>query len=644
MVSSRLILVSLFILLVNTTWVSAQFLKFGKYSNEELLLEAVDYEPDARGVVLGESSNITFARGVVHQNIHRRIKVLKDNGKDLGNVKIQYFVGENNVERIAKLSAQIHTSNGENPKVIVLDKSDFYETDEGNGFKAIKFTFPEVGVGSILEYDYTLISYANTFLDPWIFQSNIPTLQSFYQIDVPVYFDYKVIQFGPQTSKYDYRGKNRQGIYSWNLKNLSSIKDEPMMGSIIDHVERVEFQIAGAGWSYRPDKKFLTWQELTDFYKGTTLVDGYIKPSKTVLADLHYPKVEGTQLDKAKAIYDAIRLSFDYSGLAGYYPSQPLKDLLMTQKGARQDINMLLYSLLHKENIEAYPMMLSDKKNGRENLILSPFLGQFNQMIVMVRIEGKTYYLDATNKYAPFGYIDPTLHAAMGYLLRDKDSGIVHVDLAHRSGITQIVTIEANEEMLFQSKSIIRFSDYDGLLTDESKGEDSDDDFIKKYFSKIHNQITDFSYKVKNEGRKQVDVNLTRNFGRLDSDLLVLHPFEYVRFEKNPLVSNERAFPVKFPYAFNDNYSVMIKIPQGYELDDYPMDAELILPGGESIFRYSVTALDGMVKVSATTDLRQHQISPEIYPSFKSFMELWTSKLQEPIVLKKSDKQVALEN
>ena len=91
-----------------------------------------------------------------------------------------------------------------------------------------------------------------------------------------------------------------------------------------------------------------------------------------------------------------------------------------------------------------------------------------------------------------------------------------------------------------------------------------------------------------------------------------------------------------FSYTFSDSYTSILEIPQGHELDDYPEDANVAIPGGDANFIYEITALDNAVKVSATINLKFSIISPSIYPELKYIMEMVTGKLSEPIVLKKS--------
>src|SRR5690606_19862222 len=185
-------------LLLLTVYLSAtaQEMKFGNYSAAEIALTQCEFEPEAGAVVLGEIGRSYFIIPLLHTNKHIRLKILDNKSAEKGDVVIRYYAGDNQQEMIVDLKAQ--TMNMVDGKQVItkLSKKDFYEVDAGNGYKEIRFTFPKVEAGAILEYDYTIISKNLTCLDGWVFYNHISTLFSPYSIDIIELLDYKILGQG----------------------------------------------------------------------------------------------------------------------------------------------------------------------------------------------------------------------------------------------------------------------------------------------------------------------------------------------------------------------------------------------------------------------------------------------------------------
>jgi hypothetical protein len=621
----------------------AQDMKFGKYSQVEINLQQLDFESEANAVVLEEISYNQFMGVVQHSNIHRRVKILKDGGKSQGNVAIRYYFGKTGVQDISKLNAQSVNFEGGAEKITKLSKADFFEVELDNGWKEIRFTFPNVEVGTIIEYSYLKTDKSITFLESWVFHNPVPTIKSTYTIDLPPYLNYRFLPQGEKTINTNFKTQ-RDGLYSWTVKNLNSIKEEPLMSHYRDYLEKIDFQLAGyafvntsayGGKSGFQDT-FSSWQDLTKFITELDEFVQYLKPNATLKAQLAtFNPTGNTDTDKAKEVYGFFLNNYSFNGRSGFFPQKNLKSFLESRKGSRAEMNLALLSYLRQNGIKAYPFLISSKGNGRSRLVDTPFIDQFDQLIIYTKVDGREYYLDATDKNNPFGYLPLFMHVAYGYIMLEEGSGLIPLNLSHRSGIVQMVNIKLDNDNQLVASSTIRYSDYDAL-TDDKVNISENPEKIKEGFLGVDNdKIADFMFQQKNEPRKQLELKFNYVGEKMDAELAFIAPFQMARWEENPLKSDIRTFPVDFLYTFSDSYTSILEIPPGYELDDYPEEANVAIPGGDANFTYQVTALEKSVKVSATINLKYSIISPSIYPELKYFMEMITGKLSEPIVLKK---------
>lgn len=621
----------------------AQDMKFGKYSQAELELTKVDFEPDAGSVVLEEISNNQFMGTVQHSNIHRRIKILKESGKDIGNVSITFYAGEG-IQNVTKLNAQtINIENGIE-KITKLSKDDFFEVDLGDNYKEVRFTFKDVKVGSIIEYSYLKTDKSITFLDSWVFHNPMPTLKSTYTIEIPSFLNYNFLAQGEKTQSCKYQ-TNYPGTYSWTVSDLSAIKNEPMMSNYQDFIEKIDFQLAGYAFSNSATygaggsgfkETYTTWQELTESISEFDLFVHYLKPNAGEKSQIltFVPKGE-TETQKAKSIYNFVTEKYSFNGEYSPFPSKNLKAMLESRKGQRADINLTLLAYLRQNGLTAYPLLISSKGNGRSRLVDTPFLDQFNQLIIYLKVDDKEYFLDATNSSRPFGYLPLVQHVSYAYIMKEKDSGLIPVQLPHRSGIVQMVNTKLDENNQLISESTVRFSDYDALTKMNGSTVDEVDTLKKYILGPSPENLLEFGVTEKTDPRKQLEAKFKYAFNDFDTETAFISPFAYTRWAENPFQSEVRTFPVDFLYTFTDNYTSILEIPKGFEVDDYPEDANITIPGGNAQFTYQVNQYDGQIKITASISLKYPLISPTIYPDLKYFMEILTTKLKEPVVLKK---------
>nr|MBI1231703.1 DUF3857 domain-containing protein [Cytophagales bacterium] len=623
----------------------AQEMKFGKYTSEEFELTDVPFEPGSDAVVLAESNTSFFPNVQLHSEIHRRIKVLRESGKSHGDILLRYYEGQDGIEDIQRLRAQVVNMEDGIEKVTKLTKDDFFKVDAGDGYKEIRFTFPELKEGSIFEYSYTKIDKSILFIDGWVFQNDIPTLKSSYSLDIPEFLDYRTLGQGAKVITANYR-QGPKGYYVWNLTDLRSVKAEPYMNHFADYLEKVQFQLAGyksqstnalgqteSGY----EKMFSTWQELADFFKERKAFSSYTKPDKNTIKSL--PITDNTGKTKAEILqqaYQYITTNLVHSGEGGIVPEQTLKEILANKKGSRAEINLTLMALLKASDIEAHPVFISSKGNGRSNLISFPFADQFNHLMLVASTDDKLYYIDACNPNRPLGFLPLDFHVNDGFLIMESESGLMPVALEHRSGITQYIDIKVSPDSGLLRAATLRLIDYDAVRYGDISKEESLESFKKEIITDPEEDVLAFNATIKEMGsRHTLETAISSKQPLALEDNLFIRPFSINRWTENPFTADARTFPVDFNYTLTDRYTANITIPEGYELDDYPENIALTIPDGTLSFSYQTIAMDQKVQVNLQFAVKQSFVAAENYPNLKYFMDILTSKLKEPLVLQR---------
>ena len=88
--------------------------------------------------------------------------------------------------------------------------------------------------------------------------------------------------------------------------------------------------------------------------------------------------------------------------------------------GNSTEVNLILYHLLRKTGVKAYPMLVSTRENGKVNPAY-PSRYQFNTSVVYIPVDSAKYYLlDATSKYNLYREIPENLLDGFGFYI-DKD-------------------------------------------------------------------------------------------------------------------------------------------------------------------------------------------------------------------------------
>jgi len=193
-------------------------------------------DPDADAVILG-------AYEMVYVNMRQdyAVKILSQEGVDRANIKIPY----SRKERIASLQAQTINQGAK----IKVSKKEIFDEEVTKTYNRKRFTFPNVQVGSIIEYRYTLESPYAAVLDTWYFQDDIPVRWSECRFSVPLYIEYVMITNTdrPFHIKEDRRtniGNDDGRIYRFVMNDMKGLEEEKYVTTMKDYLNNIQFQAA----------------------------------------------------------------------------------------------------------------------------------------------------------------------------------------------------------------------------------------------------------------------------------------------------------------------------------------------------------------------------------------------------------------
>ena len=189
--------------------------------------------PDVPAVVL-------LDRGTLHMTVdakrilpigrlrhYHRVKVLRESGLGRKVVVVPYNEGE----AIYGLQARAVTPEGE---VWYADPGEVKDLEAPDGRRAKSIEVPKLEPGWVVEHTYDRYLQDLRFVEPWVFQADIPTVRSEFAVVAPPGFlvDVRFSRNGEFVNEPPERFDTPEGTrFFWSAKNVPARFDEPNMPS-----------------------------------------------------------------------------------------------------------------------------------------------------------------------------------------------------------------------------------------------------------------------------------------------------------------------------------------------------------------------------------------------------------------------------
>lgn len=600
----------------------------------EWAMKTCDFDTSAGAVILLDQARIYFEGEYAVIRRHRRIKILDRTAFNEANIFIPY---QHYNRRQAVTNLKAHTLKRKpNGKVerIKLDKDDKFVEERDEYYSAVRFTFPAVEVGAILEYRYYFKTKNHYFLKPWFFQNELPTLYSKVRLEAPRSRAYNVIKIGHQLSE-KYKG-NKEA--EWELDRLPGYKDEEFVFKPEDYAEQIHFQLAAVNTGSAWEKQILdTWAGLSaDVMKD---YEDYLDEGERV-SDLVAETVKGAETDKdrLKQIFYHVRDNYSWDDYYGCYPDQKLKEVLETKKGNLATKNLLLMTMLQEAGFEIAPVLISTRQNGKI-IKAFPLLSQFNAVIASVKMNGNVYLLDASSQDddLPWDLLPLRDLNYVGLMLKNEgEPQFININPSYSSRVN--VSVELNlENRSGQIQQIYEGYNADkvrSIIADKKTGKDDG-----KAWELVGESVTLESTNCEgwDDPEAPVQCEYKLKFGEEnDEEMLYISILELCSYADNPFKHIEsRNFPVELPFPASENILFKLIVPEGYEIVELPKEGAISLENNSARFFYRVTQVENTISIASVMRITDTIYYPEMYSALREFFGLIADKMGQVIVLHK---------
>lgn len=602
------------------------------------------YEGTVPAAVLLEEQHVTVSdTGMLVTQIRKAVKILNRTGQSSAEAFLPYYRGG---IRVKSLRAWLIAPNGfvkayDKSSIVDLGAYDGMELYNDLRFARIKAENPEVG--SVFAYESELEENMLFAQDEYLFQSDLPAINSRYVLDLPAGWTAKGIVLNHAPVEPLVSGST----YTWKLTNLSFRKHEEYSPELLGSgpVLAVSFFSGSAGADGNRNC-FRSWTDVSRWHTNLAAEQADVSPELTNQVQ-QLIGGEKDELDRIRAIaqyvqkikYVAIEMDEAHGG--GYKPH--LATLVFRkQYGDCKDKANLMRSMLKAAGIDSYLVAIysGDRTHVHPEW---PSPTQFNHMIIAVHVsEGikvptaieapmlgeKVLIFDPTSEITPLGDMPWYEQGSFALVMAGEKGGMLQMP---------VLSPEANETDVQISGEL---SGSGALKADYAlmeAGQYADHERALK----LYRATTEYRQHLESlfsEGMKSAnisgiaydDTSGGRSYNikaHLESDaygqkmgggLLVIGASFMTPFGPTFPVTSSREEAIVLRAGLHRKH-IRLKLPEGYKVDELPSPLDEKTPWGQFSVNYKQE--QGTLLVEEAVRTEAVTLPPDQYNQVKKFFD-----------------------
>lgn len=631
-------------------------MEWGNIPRSDRLLQEYPDDPEAPAVVLGEIGHFYFrnykSEYEYQLTVHRRIKLLdKKAFSKHAQISIPFYHFED-TEWIVTIEAQTISPEG---RIHALTRKDFYYEKRDQYWTQVNFTFPQLQEGAVLEYRYALRSRNVVQPRTWYFQRDIPVRFSQLSLHNSSYLSFATLFEGAEYMDLEDRSKNETRLSSgktrflfsdefYLMENASAIREEAYMTTIDDYRVRLRLQLSKISRPDGSDKPFLsTWEQSardlikSPFFGGLYLSKkAYRKLNRLLISEVDLA-AEAEQ--KMYQIYYFLVNRIRWNGIIGMQPQRDLFQAFQTGRASAAELNFMLLALLKAQGIEAHPVLTSTRQHGRLTQQY-PLMDQFDYVMSLVSINGRTWLLDPTHPLRPPGMPGLQTLNKKAWVVNPEWPQWINLEIPIcRDQYTLNLQLDTSGTLRGQMQATYR--SYSALLERELQQRSPHGRYWQQRLQSRYPDTRLDSIAFKNTADLDAPFEHYISFnipdaGQLFDNYLYLPLFVYTNFSENPFKQKNRNFPVDFPYPFSEEWRIELQLPPNLEIVQLPNSTNYSLPDQQGQIYYECEQDGNKIILTCRFSIQQDLIKPAVYPHLKELFDHYVQLGHAKVVLKKN--------
>ncbi|PHI20082.1 hypothetical protein CEQ90_10125 [Lewinellaceae bacterium SD302] len=627
--------------------------KYGKVSADDLAMTELASDTSAAACILYHKSTVFFenqGQPTLVQDVEKRIKLFKRSAFEEADLTF-YFSDE--YETITEVNAAIHLPDGEEIK---LKKRDFIYADHTDGLRTLRFTFPRVEEGAILEYRYRRRDQGLATLPKFYFQEKHPVRWAEYEADIPEYYNYVsltganhnwAINSDETLNRTNTEGDNinvRRLHYA--TENQPAFVEETYGNNQLDYLPQTHFQLVSVTYPNVRERYYITsWFSLAksledDLNFGRKFNNrADIKLPCETIEKLLKPGMSETE--KATVAYREIGNHMNWNEVYRIMTDDRLNTCWQKSSGSSAEINMILLGVLKELDIKASPILVSLRNEGM-HIQTYPIFDQFDHLMVLAELDGKEVIMDVNDPYRAPGL--PRFDALNEFgWVADADAPRWISISPPKANRTVMSTISLQEDGMAKVHLRARLQGYfaqegQGMLQEVEESNGPLFSRIMESFpeAELENRTISETEELYDPLEMELDVILP--LGMANGEYMYVMPIVLPGIDETLTDAEERTMPIDLGYRWKDRYIATLKPPTGYAVEELPESQVVSSEDGKVNIKYTAAAANGEIRIIYTIDMDKAVFPAKEYVSIKALYEKALEFQETPIVLRRAKK------
>ncbi len=652
---------------------NAQEFKLGKIDKNEYKQAAMITDSAAAAataIVLKRYRETYFkydgAKGwMIITKVQQRIKILKKEGVAYATQKVAAYKKDAVEEFVTRIEGYTYTLENDRLQEEKLDKEAIFEQEESEHWDSYSWTMPNVQVGSVLEWEYTLNS-PFWKIDDLKMQQDLPVKDYEAVIRTPTVFQFNKLKKGyfEVTPKTEFKkrsdgvmisqntGYGRSGINTksanmtfteqvdtYKLEDIPALQEEAFVENIENYRYTIVYELNSVQHGDGSVKKYATsWDDVAKSIFEAEHFGKQLDRTNFLNEDAENIKREGTGKELLlNNAYEFVRDNFTWNGKYGKYVKDDLKEVYTSRSGNAAEINLMLIAMLSACGVEASPILVSTKENG---IPVFPTLEGFNYVIAGVNLSEELILLDATEKFGHPNVLPERVYNWEGRLVK-KNGTSKTVDLYPKKPTRQdfLLNYSILKNGMIAGSMMQRYTALTALdYRKKNKGNS-----LEKIKQQLINtlkidQIENLQLKDIDALDRPViesyDFQLENAYDQV-GNTIYLSPVLFLKLAENPFKSKERQFPINFTFPFVVTKRINLRLPAGYQVESLLESIHIALPEDMGSFLYKIAVNQNMLNLSVEFTINNPVIPVAYHSALRNLYATRVTKENEKVILTK---------
>ena len=620
---------------------------FQPVSPDELKMTSEPLAPGAPAIILYRQVDRDDNIHTPHQDNYFRIKILTEEGRKHANIEIPFVKG---LDDLANIRARTIKPNG---SIVDFDGKVFEkELVKRRGAKVLAktFTLPDVEVGGIIEYFFTIdFAEHRLFGSNWILSNELFTKKAQFSLK-PYQGTY--VRYSLRWSWHDLPAgadpkEGPDHIMRMEVNNIPAFQTEDYMPPANELKSRVDF-IYEEGIAEKDQDSY--WKRVGKQRNGH--LESFIGKQKAMeQAVVQIVSPNDSQDVKLRKIYDRVqqirnksyelRKTEQEEKREKEKPVENVEEIWKRGYGNGQQLTWLFLGLARAAGFEAYGCWVSDRREYFFNPVTMQS-AKLNANVVLVKLTGKDLYFDPGAAFTPYGMLTWFETGVTGLRL-DKDGGTwirTTLPQASESRIERVGNLKLSDTGDLEGKLTITYIGLEAMyhrLEERHADEVARKKFLEERVtsqigSAAEAELTNKPDWAGSETPLVAEFNLKIPGWAANAGKKVMIPAAiFTAGEKGVFEHANRVHPIYFEYPHEKADDITVELPPGWQVSSAPtpqnQDGHIVL------YTLKVDQSAGTLRLTRKLTIDVMFLEQKYYTALRNFFQAVRTGDAEQIVL-----------